>query len=385
MRVLYLSADPGIPVLGRKGASIHVRELAFALASRGVSVTVASPRIDPEGDEVDASVELARIPPVVPGDHADASSLRRAMAEQTAEVAALAHRLGVDAIYERFSLFSAAGVRSAAGLGLPHVLEMNSPLRAEAARFRTLPHPELAAAVEQEVREGTERILAVSAALAGLLAREGVPGRKLEVVPNGVAAARFAPRSASGGESFTVGFAGSLKPWHGVEVLLEAAEAALAEEARLRFEVVGDGPLAAAIGAAALPPARFAWHGALPHAAVLERMRSWRAGVAPYVPVPDFYFSPLKVLEYMAVGLCPVASDLGQIRDLLHGGTRGVLVPAGDAAALAEALVGLARQPGRAARLGEAARAHVLAEHSWQRNADRVLEALATPAEGQAA
>ena len=384
MRLLYLSADPGIPVLGHKGASIHLRELASALAPLGISVTIASPRVEPEGDELEAPVALARISPVIPGAHSDPSSVRQAMARQSAEVTRLARRLRADAIYERFSLFSDAGVHAAARLGLPHVLEMNAPLRAEAIRFRTLPYPDFAAAVEDVVRARTQRILVVSGPLAALLAREGVPAEKVEVVPNGVAAARFVPRTPTNGETFTVGFAGSLKPWHGVEVLLQAAETALAEEPRLRFEVVGDGPLAAAVAKASSPGGRFVWHGALPHAAVIELMRGWQAGVAPYVPVPDFYFSPLKVLEYMAVALCPVASDLGDISALLGNGTRGLLVRAGEAGALADAIVTLARDASRAGRLGDAARAHVLGEHSWRRNAERVLAAL-TSAVGERA
>ena len=60
----------------------------------------------------------------------------------------------------------------------------------------------------------------------------------------------------------------------------------------------------------------------------LSKHVAWDVGVAPYLPLDDFYFSPLKVLEYMAVGLCPVASDLGDLPALLGDGGRGLLVPA---------------------------------------------------------
>ena len=61
MRLLYLSADPGIPVLGHKGASVHVRALVCALAAKGVSMVVASPRTAPEGERLDAPAELVAI------------------------------------------------------------------------------------------------------------------------------------------------------------------------------------------------------------------------------------------------------------------------------------------------------------------------------------
>ena len=47
-RLLFLTADPGVPVLGHKGASIHLRELCAAFAEAGVDVHIASPRIGPE-------------------------------------------------------------------------------------------------------------------------------------------------------------------------------------------------------------------------------------------------------------------------------------------------------------------------------------------------
>ena len=113
--------------------------------------------------------------------------------------------------------------------------------------------------------------------------------------------------------------------------------------------------------------------GALPHSDALERLRSWDVGVAPYLPVDGFYFSPLKVVEYMAVGLCPVASDLGDLPALLDDGGRGLLVPAGDAERLALAFLELARGRERAAELGRRAREHVLATHTWEKNARVVL------------
>jgi glycosyltransferase involved in cell wall biosynthesis len=80
----------------------------------------------------------------------------------------------------------------------------------------------------------------------------------------------------------------------------------------------------------------------------------------------------------MAAGACPVASDLGDAAELLGQGRRGVLVPAGDAAALALALGRLAADRERARLLGEHARAWVAAHRSWSANATRALALLGT-------
>jgi glycosyltransferase involved in cell wall biosynthesis len=380
MRVLYLNADPGVPVLGHKGASVHVRELTRALSRAGAEVVVAAPRVEPEGDVLDAPATLAAISPVLPKKLAQPADVRAAMGTQAAEVLVLAREHAIDGIYERLSLFSDAGVRAAARLGVPHVLEVNAPLREEAARFRTLPHPELAAEVERAVITATSRVLVVSLPLAARVVATGAQPGAVDVVPNGVAADVPVAAPGSDPETFTVGFAGSLKPWHGVELLLEAAQRAAARSPALRFEVVGEGPLAHLLAESPLPAERLHHSGVVPHRETLARIATWDAGVAPYLPLDDFYFSPLKVLEYMAAGVCPVVSALGDLPALLGHGARGVLVPAGDPDALAISLVELADNPARARALGEAAREHVLAERNWDTNAYKVLEALAAPA-----
>jgi glycosyltransferase involved in cell wall biosynthesis len=377
MRLLYLSADPGVPVLGHKGASVHVRALVAAFAATGVDVVVASPRVAFEGERLEARARLVEIGAVLPKTFADARSLRDAVDRQADDLLALASDLAVDAVYERLALFSAAGVRAAAALGIPHVLEVNAPLRAEAARFRSLPHPEAAAALECEVLERTDRVFAVSTTLADLLVAAGVDAAKIEAVPNGVSTEAIRSIVPRRGSRFTVGFAGSLKPWHGIDVLLAGFATALRHEPTLRLEIVGSGPLADAVTASGLPAGALEYRGQLTHHETLQAVAGWDVGAAPYPRFDDFYFSPLKVGEYMACGACPVTSDLPVLRALLGGGARGVLVEPGNAIAFAAAIVALARDRARARALGDHARKHALASLGWHRNAQSALAALA--------
>src|SRR5260370_22136858 len=67
-------------------------------------------------------------------------------------------------------------------------------------------------------------------------------------------------------------------------------------------------------------------------------LASMDVAAAPYPNLPQFYFSPLKVFEYMAGGLPVVASRIGQLGKLIEPGVNGLLVPPGDASALAPAL-----------------------------------------------
>jgi glycosyltransferase involved in cell wall biosynthesis len=372
MRLLYLSCDPGVPVFGHKGASVHVRELATALSHLDVEVAIASPRTEPGGDTIAAPVKVLELPGITP--KISRTQLLLALDEQRAAVLERARSFAAEAIYERYSLFSDAGVKAAAVLGIPHVLEVNAPLRAEARRFRTLPHPRLAADIERTVFRATDRILAVSHALRRWLEEEGVELERIKVVPNAVAPTRIGRRLERDDDEFVLGFCGSLKAWHGIEVLLEACTIAFAQEPTLRLEVVGSGPLDHLLDSANLPADRVRAFGALPHSAALERLRCWDVGVAPYLPLEGFYFSPLKVVEYMAVGLCPVASNLGDLPTLLDDGGRGLLVPAGDAERLASAFLALAHDRERAALLGRRAREYVLDAHTWAKNARVALD-----------
>ncbi len=376
MRLLYLSSDPGVPVLGQKGASVHVRAMVSAFAAAGANVVVASPRVSFEGERLDAGATLVEIEPVLSKSIRDEALLRDAVARQAERIVEVATVFSVDAIYERFALFGVGGVLAAHALGIPHVLEVNAPLRAEAARFRTLPHPGFAAELERVVLEQTDRVLVVSATLGALLVANGLDAAKVEVVPNGIDVDELRALTPGRGPRFVVGFAGSLKPWHGIDVLLEGFAAALRHEPTLRLEVVGHGPVASTIAECGLPPGSLDYLGQLTHRETVRTVSRWDVGAAPYPPLDDFYFSPLKVGEYMACGACAVTSDLPVLRELLGGGTRGVLVEPGNPAAFAEALVALARDRRRACALGERARAFALESLGWDRNARRAFEAL---------
>jgi glycosyltransferase involved in cell wall biosynthesis len=97
-------------------------------------------------------------------------------------------------------------------------------------------------------------------------------------------------------------------------------------------------------------------------------------GLAPYAASDDFYFSPLKLYEYMAAGLAVVASRVGHLPEVVDDGRTGLLTPPGDAHALAGVLARLAASPEMRGALGAAARAEVLANRTWGQVARRVLD-----------
>jgi glycosyltransferase involved in cell wall biosynthesis len=105
--------------------------------------------------------------------------------------------------------------------------------------------------------------------------------------------------------------------------------------------------------------------------------------VAPYPPLEQFYFSPLKVYEYLAAGLPVVATRVGELPTALDEGRLGVLVPPGEPVALADALARLRDDPAERRRLGRAGRDAAVRHHDWTSGVARTLE-LSGATRGQA-
>ena len=81
----------------------------------------------------------------------------------------------------------------------------------------------------------------VDTGMRRLVARGAVRG-KIVVVPNGISAERFAQQPVPSGEHFTLVFLGTLKPWHGLGLLVDLFDAFHRRHEESRLLVVGDGP-----------------------------------------------------------------------------------------------------------------------------------------------
>jgi starch synthase len=103
-------------------------------------------------------------------------------------------------------------------------------------------------------------------------------------------------------------------------------------------------------------------------------LRRASIGVAPFETRPhryleiDFYWSPLKILEYMAMEIPVVTIDVPALRTIVRPGVDGLLYPEGDAEALARAFAELLDSPDLARALGRSARERAVEEFSWRRH-----------------
>jgi len=100
---------------------------------------------------------------------------------------------------------------------------------------------------------------------------------------------------------------------------------------------------------------------------------------SPHVPNPDgspFFGSPTKLFEYMAMGKGIVASKLEQIGEVLQNEQNALLVTPGDVGELTEGILRLADDKRLRERLGEKAREDVIANYTWEKNTERVIDRL---------
>jgi glycosyltransferase involved in cell wall biosynthesis len=364
MRLACLSTDPGIAWGGAKGASVHLAEIVGALADEGAEVLLLVSRIAPDAPPPPARVTLVELPGPRKSSQLDeligADSLLADWLEERLR------QFGAAALYERLALYSAAGSVAARALRIPHLVELNSPLLEEAAKYRQLDRPEDADRLERATLRAADLVLPVSSPLASHAAERGA--RRIEVMPNAVALDRFAGLPArDDAEAPICVFSGALRPWHGIETIAEAWR--LLSDAAPRLLVVGDGPgrqLMEEIGADVT--------GAVPHDDVPALLMSAHIGLAPYSADAPNYFSPLKLFEYLAAGLAVVAADIPGIRDVV-GDDGAALIPPGDAMMLAHAVAALAQSERERTRLGRNARS-LAEEHTWDRRAQRILQAV---------
>jgi glycosyltransferase involved in cell wall biosynthesis/O-antigen/teichoic acid export membrane protein len=182
----------------------------------------------------------------------------------------------------------------------------------------------------------------------------GLPGRRVLVLANAVPAACHGPARADGGPCRLL-FLGALGPRKGLDVLLDALTAPGLAGADWDLRIAGDGDTAP-------------WCRAVQARGLADRTRilGWvdPAATSRLLAEADILLLPSRheglpvaILEAMARGVPVIATDVGDVADAVGHGLTGLLVPPGDAAALAAAIVQLVTAPALRARMGAAARA----------------------------
>ncbi len=367
MRVACICADPGIPVFGCKGASVHIQEMLREMLNAGMDVTLFACRgFSPVPEEFRA----VRVVPLfdLSGTDSDEEKASKALRGNRELRSRLMSAGPFDVVYERYSLWSFAGMEYARYSGIPGILEVNAPLPLEQKRWRKLVMEHEAYQVLERVLEHASTVIAVSPGIRGWLETLPVTEGKVHVVGNGVNLTAFYKNHTKRGGIFTVVFSGTLKPWHGLNTLAEAFISLRRQRTDISLSVIGDGPerpaLEHAFRSAGVDNA-VTFHGGVAHCDVPALLASADAALAPYPHFDDFYFSPLKIYEYMAAELPVITSRTGHLDSIVMHGKTGLLIPPESPSALSDAIITLADSPSLCRKMGEAGRLCVK-QYSWK-------------------
>lgn len=285
-----------------------------------------------------------------------------------------------DAIYVRAHQMALPTARRAAALAVPVVQECNGPyedLFIAYPRLR-LGRPILDAMQRWQYRHASA-IVAVAEGLTGWLKREA-GHQRVYTIGNGANTGVFtpeAPRRPGVPERFAV-FFGQFPAWQGISTLLEAAKLP-AWPSGLPLVFVGDGAMRPDVEAAVVEmPGRVLYLGKLPYDEVAQVVAHAVVSFVPMMaPKRETLFSPLKLYESMACGVPVVASNVVGISEVVSEWQCGILFPAGDACAIAEATDRIVGDPVEAREMGHRGREAAVARFSWRARAAqraRVIE-----------
>lgn len=383
MRILYHHRT-----LGDGAEGIHINEMIRAFRNLGCEVRVVAL----VGDQTNQKTAIDSAKPqkrwsmlgrLMPGIAYELAELgynvvgRRAMDRAIGE-------FQPDLIYDRYNSFSTAAVDAANNAKIPVFLEVNAPVAFERTAYerRPLRLSRLAQRFERRICNVADHVIAVSTPLKQfLMAERGVTESRITVIPNGVDPEKFKPlliregiKKRLGIENKTViGFVGILRPWHGLEFLLEAFQSLVTQQDSIHLLIVGDGTIEPSLKQRVSElglDGSVTFTGRVPH----DDMNQYLAAIDIAIsPRATFYASPMKILEYMAMGIPTVAPDMANIRDLISDGENGLLFEPENQLSLKKALGELLKSKELVTRIGRMARNSIVNKRNWNDIAQEII------------
>jgi len=293
-----------------------------------------------------------------------------------------------DLVISRLETYVMSSPFLASKMSIPLIVEADSPVSYELKNFDQSYwlFPNLVESMEMNVLKRADKVFCVSNVLKFYFVKRGVPEEKIHVISNGVDIQRFHLKISCDKikkryqltNQNVIGFIGSFHYWHGVHHLIHLIQEILSSHSNVAFLLVGSGgPLKVQLESFMKEhhyEDRVILTGHVPHDEVPAYISAMDIVLAPYPSLDFFYYSPVKIYEYMAMGKAVVSSKIGQIAEVIENNQTGILCRPGDLQEMIEAVRGLLFNPSMRKRVGSEAHQYIKKNHTWKHKGQLLSE-----------
>lgn len=387
MKILYYSPHPQLKSGAPTGYGTHMQEMVAAWRKMGIEVKTLiggdlSVQSTADISEQNSKKAILKklLPPLVWESLKDFKLMRfdRSLEKRLQDAM---DDFEPDVIYERVAYLQNSGVRMAAKKGIKHISEINAPYPEERLSFSGKSwFLSTSRDIEREILVRTNAVVVVSSALGEYFEQilPGVAGKTI-VIPNSVnpeipeiSSDKVAELKNHFGiqDQIVIGFVGSIFPYHGVDLLIQAF-ASLVSKKDLKLLIVGDGASLPALRAEARKLGvlnQTVFTGSVPHREIYAHIALMDICC---MAKSNWYGSPVKIFEYGLMNKPVVAPNVDPIHDVMDEQSAAIVNPNNQS--IASALDLLIRDQQYRELIAKNWHRKVLERHTWEMAAKKVL------------
>jgi glycosyltransferase involved in cell wall biosynthesis len=366
----------------KDGQAVHIEEMIAAMIAQGHQVRVVAPAVGQEGEMGENVGWVHKLKDALPKAIYELLELAYSIVAYS-KLKSAAKEFKPDFIYERYNLFLLSGAMLKRHLGIPLLLEVNSPLVYERSQHSGgLALKGLAKWAEGKAWRSADFVLPVTKVLGGFARAYDVPDERIAVIPNGINENHFtsAPEPEAAKEvlalsgKLILGFTGFVRDWHGVDRVVRWLATPEAPDNAFLL-VVGDGPVRCELEELArtlrvADKVRFT--GVVDRSKVPAHVAAFDIALQPAVTA---YASPLKMMEYLVLGKAIVAPKEPNLLEILTDGENALMFDSHANQGLEEALTRLCQDSELRQQLASGARATIRRLNlTWNGNAAKAVQ-----------
>jgi glycosyltransferase involved in cell wall biosynthesis len=298
------------------------------------------------------------------------------------------HKDRPDVILMRYNLLSISLAIISKIKKIHFVLEINAPMAYENRHFSEYVQlPVIPELLERLNLILADAVIVVSRELKEYYTKWGIHPDKITVVPNGADENRFHP-DLSGApvriryhmeNRIVIGFIGSFHYWHGVDNLVNFIKQTLKAYSQTIFFLVGHGPMKEGLEnqlKEEVFAGRVVFSGYISHSEIPYYLAAMDVLLAPYPKLAFFYYSPIKIYEYLAAGKAVLTSRVGQIKEIIQDNENGMLFEANNFDEMKVKCFQLIENKTLRAKLGKQARKFIEKQGTWHHSAEIISRLL---------